>query len=827
MSKDDKKTDWPIHPRWLSIKNNVQGKDLKPNSQGIYSPDTLRGFIADMSAHKEIKNALSIFQVVPKTYKYVNSKGSNQQIKKIQTDDAYIKGILTTQGQNNDEEGVIIQIDSGGLHPNFEPCEAFRKHKNKGRKPNECGKECQALDCRIAILYHPDLRGHHFFKDNKKYIEKLKEIIVDYNKSPLGSDSPIELAGFFTNKEKKIKTEVKGEIKDIPYKYEKPYLKYRCVYSNLDEYFYPVIHSGEIIAVVMQGQRPHNKLKEEGLFPNCKDSKVKESVAAVHNNFFTQAGHDDKRANMIYERIKVLEDRIDDRIAAKVQRYVLDKFAEFEKGFRTEVEKLRDSDNFQKEFLKILDKTLKKISKAFDKKLVCIYVRDFDLDNWATKTETIKFKLVGKAIKAGSQKKYYKELTFEKELLSNNNITNELKGEEHKTLLKFFMSGDRAQIKENDTFRYAPQFDTRAGYIIWKRYPKWKKAYSEQYKQYADSLIAMYPTLLEPYFIMRSLELEKMLAGSMRIIVHESAQIFPLVINSVKKGNIKYFIENPGSTLTTSKVSFPSNTIIDLIQRLTLLERLFRNSTMMLKDISPVLNWKHIHQITSDTSSSFTKKAKEEDRHLKTELGLSKSSQLHTDYELMTLILFNLMDNAIKYGVKGSNIFLKIKKADNGEEKVIQLSVISFGKEIKKKDREKIFELGHRTETAKETAKKETAGMGMGMGLFLVQKLCNVLGYKIKCGSKRVLEEDVKINIPYYYHYKKNKPDYKNEELSETTVKLLETPISSDKIDKVVCQEIVGWSISYMELESKIREEVYENEFVITIPINARNFKTI
>jgi len=235
-----KNKDWPIHPSWLSIKKRGIESQVRPNSEGIFKPDTLRGFIVDASAHSMIKNPLSIFQVVPTNYEYEDYEDKAQRIVKITTSDTYILDIL--------KKREIIRIDPGELFENFACCKAFRFCVDE--QGNLCTKKCFDLDCRIALLYHPKLDKYHFLKDYEDYIRVLKDIVIEYNQSLQGG----EFQGYPIHVEL-IETLIGAKL------YKSVYLTYRCKFSDLYEYFFPVFRSGKVIAVIMQGQRPHSDLK--------------------------------------------------------------------------------------------------------------------------------------------------------------------------------------------------------------------------------------------------------------------------------------------------------------------------------------------------------------------------------------------------------------------------------------------------------------------------------------------------------------------------------------------------------------------------------------
>ena len=60
---------WPISPSFLVKPEIPKNETFSPNKHGIYTSDTVRGLVADASDDPGIKNPLSLFQVVPESYK--------------------------------------------------------------------------------------------------------------------------------------------------------------------------------------------------------------------------------------------------------------------------------------------------------------------------------------------------------------------------------------------------------------------------------------------------------------------------------------------------------------------------------------------------------------------------------------------------------------------------------------------------------------------------------------------------------------------------------------------------------------------------------------
>lgn len=96
---------------------------------------------------------------------------------------------------------------------------------------------------------------------------------------------------------------------------------------------------------------------------------------------------------------------------------------------------------------------------------------------------------------------------------------------------------------------------------------------------------------------------------------------------------------------------------------------------------------------------------------------------LETDDQLLERVLFNLLENALKYSPAGSTC--TVNMVTNPHAYVIQ--VLDEGKGLSPEEREKVFDLFYRTDEARD--RKEG---GFGIGLALVRDLVHRLGGSIQ-----------------------------------------------------------------------------------------------
>lgn len=95
--------------------------------------------------------------------------------------------------------------------------------------------------------------------------------------------------------------------------------------------------------------------------------------------------------------------------------------------------------------------------------------------------------------------------------------------------------------------------------------------------------------------------------------------------------------------------------------------------------------------------------------------------------ELFELLIYNLVDNAVKYAHRGSKIYLSWKRS--AENRRCKLSVISFGPEMK--SGEDLYELYARGDIV-----QGHMATGDGIGLYVVRRICELLNLqKCHCSS--------------------------------------------------------------------------------------------
>ena len=144
----------------------------------------------------------------------------------------------------------------------------------------------------------------------------------------------------------------------------------------------------------------------------------------------------------------------------------------------------------------------------------------------------------------------------------------------------------------------------------------------------------------------------------------------------------------------------------------------------------------NLKEITDDILKIFEKKIKEKEIKVKVDMEIKNS--LMTDRLLIESILFNLIDNAIKYTDNGE-ITIKSKVLGNN----LFISIKDTGIGIPEKDIERIFE---RFYVVDKSRSKETGGTGLGLAI--VKNAVISLSGKIEVKSQVGSGTEFIINLP-------------------------------------------------------------------------------
>jgi two-component system phosphate regulon sensor histidine kinase PhoR len=181
-------------------------------------------------------------------------------------------------------------------------------------------------------------------------------------------------------------------------------------------------------------------------------------------------------------------------------------------------------------------------------------------------------------------------------------------------------------------------------------------------------------------------------------------------------------------TLIDKKVELMSWILRDLmlVSRLEIEQKSFRKTRFSLRilfkeALADVLREARLNNITP-----------------KTKINCSKKIKLYCDRTKMFEVLINLLRNAVIHSSGKPQIDLKVKMADRH----LQILVEDNNHYIPKKDFKKIFERFYQTKRAKGKAN------GLGLGLYIAQKLVELMGGKIWIKRKKTKGNCFIIQLP-------------------------------------------------------------------------------
>lgn len=118
----------------------------------------------------------------------------------------------------------------------------------------------------------------------------------------------------------------------------------------------------------------------------------------------------------------------------------------------------------------------------------------------------------------------------------------------------------------------------------------------------------------------------------------------------------------------------------------------------------------------------------------------AENAEVHVDEMHFTNVIFNLLDNAVKYRREEVPLKLEVSTADIQNGRRLRITVRDNGIGIKREDLKKIFEKFYRVSTGNRHDVK-----GFGLGLAYVKKMVSELGGEITVESE--LNQGTKFNI--------------------------------------------------------------------------------
>ncbi len=148
--------------------------------------------------------------------------------------------------------------------------------------------------------------------------------------------------------------------------------------------------------------------------------------------------------------------------------------------------------------------------------------------------------------------------------------------------------------------------------------------------------------------------------------------------------------------------------IYDEAQRLiVLIQDIIKLSKLDEKETCPEKEWVEMDALVMDVAERLQSEAERRNVMLQ---ALAEPIQIFGVKQVLTEMVYNLCDNAIRYNYTGGNVWLKLRNTRDG----ILLEVADTGIGIAKEEQERIFERFYRVDASRSA---ENGGTGLGLSI--------------------------------------------------------------------------------------------------------------
>lgn len=145
-----------------------------------------------------------------------------------------------------------------------------------------------------------------------------------------------------------------------------------------------------------------------------------------------------------------------------------------------------------------------------------------------------------------------------------------------------------------------------------------------------------------------------------------------------------------------------------------------------------------INRVIKDVCASFEMTCQKKDMSFELTFA-AKKEMVYADYAKIQQVLYNLMDNALKFSEPGSSI--RIRSSLKGSK--VFVSIKDSGVGIPKKDLQKIWDRFYKTDQSRGKDRQ-----GTGLGLAIVKSIINAHGENIDCVSTEGVGTEFTFTLP-------------------------------------------------------------------------------
>ena len=779
--------EWPIAPTFLSLRQGCNEDSANYNNDGLYNPFYIRGFLADLSQNEDIQNAVSLFQFVPKDFLPHDPGANNPKIIPTNPRKGTVilneplapktKEILDEQGKK------IIRIDSGTYVNNGRLCDIFRKCDSKHTD------FCFMQDSIVGIFADKELNRIDRITDDDKYRKKLDELIAEFNKDRKNDIEKIKYEPFLFDGQKRF------------------CLHYTCRYSLFEEHIFPIYLQGRVIACLMLGQMGREAFDRDKSFGKYRsEMEVKDSEFNKYLLHINKLDNKEwnKKAKTIIESITIFERQLEDKIEHRNNRFINNKFTEIEDIFREKVKVINVKEQTAVlRFTEALNKAFTAIRNTFDN------ANDSFLRMFALPIDIAHDKLIPIGW-SGAEFDAQDSFNFDLKQLHG---VDELEGEQQKEKIQESASEkikDLYNVKE-DVLLPGWLAGKEVAYIVWKRHnAEFKKLKNRKtFDSYRMSLKKFYSVALECYSYIRSAKMELLLETTIQEAAHESAHfILPaldVVENNLNEAHKDWISNNYSSEYYAyiNRYNKYKDEVLNMLNQLR--EINYGSSLIYSKDFHIVKKPEQVSFLIYKLTKMLENRVIDSHKHIVYDRIILSTLNASLDAKYFNHALYNLLDNAIKYGYEGSNI--RIKLGVDRKSNMMHIEIISYG--IKIEEGNRIYNLFERSEDA------AIMSGGTGIGLYIVKKICKAHGGDVTHKSEWLSDYNIPALVNYKYDSKlasKASPEEQNK--YNTSLNLIPEKIESE----VVCNSVFIKYAFYFS--SSVYEPTYRNTFRVSIPLN-------
>ncbi|MDR1671144.1 MAG: hypothetical protein LBR57_01330 [Alistipes sp.] len=685
---------WPVNLTFISTTDNVSEslKEWDITANGIFDADHLQGFLGSLANIKEVQNPLTLYQFVSKEKSFNDPHRLTKSISQDESD-PYFNTILGNR--------KMIRLDTDKQFSMEDCCTVFRKDCVI------CEQICRKKDSRVALLL--DVGN---MSDNDTL---LKKRVTDYNDLIENERNKICIEHYIDpNPKRRIR---------------RYYLRYRCEISNLDEFIFPIVIYGKTIGCLMMGRIPHPDFQKEidMSFPDARNRDQIETllkeISPLNNDKI------DEKIRAIHENIQKLETRIEKQVELTKQRIINQKFAKIKTDFQNRSVRIDLGKKMQLAKLgEVANDALKEICRYFHNENK--FIRIFAALN---PTYPNRFTLFAHS-DSGEVGYFFDGINIEslRHKIENDKRLIELEKEDRETVRKSGSPSTKKEIAPGDALRILPTTSPKVSFIIWKKYfENTEEKDATTRNLYKDSLIDLYVQIAQAYASLVGYKNEKDLENSIRIAGHEAGQILPRI-----EQYLDSLIKKSYSELVNSiRLGKFHRDIEDIHSQISFAHNIYEKSRLVFKD--DVLGNKvrgdvRLSDMLVKLAKVFRPAAAFHGKSIPEPGVLGKTITVNVEQRYFEHILYNLLDNAVKYGYSGSNILIDVQQTEGA----VDLSIISYGMEIK--DGDKIYDLYHRSDHSFNVE-------GLGIGMFIAKKVTEAHGFMLSHSSQKLSPQHIPI----------------------------------------------------------------------------------